>query len=79
MILPPLYGANTKPQDNSWESLLLTYASVDFLCYNRPKEGINNTFNSMDVMIYDARDREEVRVTYGVLDVMLYANNEGYL
>lgn len=72
MILPPLFGANTKSTDNSWETARLTFELIDLLSFNKPTETIYNTYNSIDTMIYDSRTQPKMNVTFSTIDTMIY-------
>ena len=72
MILPPLFGANTKSTDNSWESARLTFELIDLLSFNKPTQTIYNTFNYIDTMIYDSRTLPKLNITFNFVDTMVY-------
>lgn len=72
MILPPLFGANTKSTDNSWETARLTFELIDLLSFNKPTETIYNTYNSIDTMIYDSRTQPKMYMTFNTIDTMIY-------
>lgn len=72
MILPPLFGANTKSTDNSWETARLTFELIDLLSFNKPTETIYNTFNAIDTMIYDSRTQPKLHITFNTIDAMIY-------
>lgn len=72
MILPPLFGANTKSTDNSWETARLTFELIDLLSFNKPTETIYNTYNSIDTMVYDSRIQPKLHITFNTIDTMIY-------
>lgn len=75
MILPPLFGANTRSSDNSWESIRLSFETMDLLSFNKPIPLINITFGRIDSMQYDSKTEPTIKITYGVLDVMVYSED----
>lgn len=72
MILPPLFGANTKSTDNSWETARLTFELIDLLSFNKPTQTIYHTYCSIDTMVYDPRIQPKINITFDMIDTMIY-------
>jgi hypothetical protein len=73
MILPPLFGANTRSDDNSWESIRLSFESMDLLSFNKAVPLTHLTFGLVDTMNYDRRTDPFIHLTFGLIESMNYS------
>jgi len=72
MILPPLYGASLTNSDKSWDTLRVSYLSVDALKHPSPNVNINITTFNLDIIKYINPDTRILNVTQLNCDLIKY-------
>jgi hypothetical protein len=76
MILPPLYGASTKSDDNSWEALRLSQLSTDAMKYTAQNPLLKITELNFDIFKYINPTDTRIFNTQFNLDCIKYKKPE---